>query len=1098
MTYNLPGLIAAVFPSVSDAPIRLQGKVIDHVFESPGEILSSIKNFYVNETLKQVYKIIGSLDFVGNPTIIFSSFVSGVKDLVVAPTTAFLKSPTNVNQVGIGVAKGTISLFSHSASGIFGFVAKASATAGQAAAILSLDAEYRQWHRDRIVSEATNLNRVWKRRGVQSISEMLTRPVGDILLGVAMGASGVFLSPYKGLRRGGTLGLVQGVAVGTVGIVMKPIVGTLDALTHFTATAHDIAKSVNVLERRFQPALKLRLPYTFGPMNILSPFNPVTARAVYLLRVFPSRSRRNSHRRGDVARWKEIHVASEVLHMEPGVETYAIATTVRVVLIKLKKENNGSLMPSFCWEVDLTGRAVVSSRVSDHGHNGVALTITMRAQENKKFEEIGSTKDPKTNPANQAVTLPNEGGQNFNMSSTRSVGSFATVSDDAMDELHGSENMRQDARPVVIEPLPDADAQPEIDAGYNHGATRKGGDVLEWFTVLSEYQHRRQLTSLHNAISNIVGDFDAIVVEAGTAQGGVSEGVTSFGMFEFESGLPDGKASQAANAELVVALESLPWLHESVFKEYQGKSRSQQREAVSKIRRTWVFSRDLEASMAEGGPAWLVEARARAMFVSMEAPLLPDFMDPEDPAVKEVLAQLQEGNISSEQATELLYSHCELPSSDFEDDTSRLHEMSSHDEAGMNKASILRDDSNSDHERLVPPSFILHDIEKEGPERGVPLGPEGTAPNKHREPGEMYRQPLENRASDTPKFHHGNKPGSQSVVQRPPAGTAQSSANSTNHASFDLVDLKSVEHVRAKNIFVQRDETPFYELERHGAHMASNSLSRDTSAGEPKTPSTVSEHPRPYHSEHHRSYDTGTISLPHSESRMDRMETLMEQLVILNASQAQRETTTVNAEINSDSNSVNSTTRAADSLRYELAELKAQVLARTKEDEALRNEISALREQLAVRRAVPVKKPANKGSLLSNLLPFGGGVKRQDSGDKGGVEEKEEGVKKPQPHQQAGPNLKSVQQESMGDSSDTMAARNKGADTMTTTTTLDSHRTGSPGRPGRRMRRTSAGSSAGPGQQRVMRRASGESERSHRYVGTRVPSGDRSVDFSLG
>ena len=55
MSYNLPGIIAAVFPSVSDAPIRLQGKAIDHVFESPREILSSIKNFYLNETLKQVY-----------------------------------------------------------------------------------------------------------------------------------------------------------------------------------------------------------------------------------------------------------------------------------------------------------------------------------------------------------------------------------------------------------------------------------------------------------------------------------------------------------------------------------------------------------------------------------------------------------------------------------------------------------------------------------------------------------------------------------------------------------------------------------------------------------------------------------------------------------------------------------------------------------------------------------------------------------------------------------------------------------------------------------------------------------------------------------
>ena len=52
-SFQLPGIIAAVFPSVSDASIRLQGKAIEHVFESPNEIFSSIKNFYVNETLSQ-------------------------------------------------------------------------------------------------------------------------------------------------------------------------------------------------------------------------------------------------------------------------------------------------------------------------------------------------------------------------------------------------------------------------------------------------------------------------------------------------------------------------------------------------------------------------------------------------------------------------------------------------------------------------------------------------------------------------------------------------------------------------------------------------------------------------------------------------------------------------------------------------------------------------------------------------------------------------------------------------------------------------------------------------------------------------------------
>ena len=54
-------IIAAVFPSISNAPIRFQERVIYHVFESEGDILRSLKSFYSAEALRQIYKIVGSL-----------------------------------------------------------------------------------------------------------------------------------------------------------------------------------------------------------------------------------------------------------------------------------------------------------------------------------------------------------------------------------------------------------------------------------------------------------------------------------------------------------------------------------------------------------------------------------------------------------------------------------------------------------------------------------------------------------------------------------------------------------------------------------------------------------------------------------------------------------------------------------------------------------------------------------------------------------------------------------------------------------------------------------------------------------------------------
>jgi len=134
-----------------------------------------------------------------------------------APTAAFIKNPTNVKQVGIGVGKGTVSLFSHSTSGFFGFTARLFSQAGQFTSFFSLDSEYRQWHRERIVNEATNLERVWKRRGIQNAEDMLLRPITDVFLGISLGVSGVVMSPYRGARKGGTKGFLIGTGVGVAG-----------------------------------------------------------------------------------------------------------------------------------------------------------------------------------------------------------------------------------------------------------------------------------------------------------------------------------------------------------------------------------------------------------------------------------------------------------------------------------------------------------------------------------------------------------------------------------------------------------------------------------------------------------------------------------------------------------------------------------------------------------------------------------------------------------------------------------------------------------------------------------------------------------------
>lgn len=544
-------IFAALLPAVSDAPVRLPSKVLFHVFEKPSDIMQNIQKFYVNETLKQIYKIVGSLDFVGNPTMLISSFVSGVKDLVVAPSVAFWKSPTDPSKVGLSVAQGTISLVSHSASGFFGALAKLASRAGQGVAMVSLDSDFCVWHRNKVVLDAANLNRDWKRRGVQKVEQMLSRPVADIFLGITGGVSGLVVLPVKGYQEQGSIGVIQGIAVGGIGLIAKPLVGILDAFTHFTSSIHDIAKSVNVLDKRHQPAIRLRMPYIFGVQSILVPYDPVMACANYLLKNFPVAKPQFTP--------EESIIHTEVLPSN-DVKTYAIVTTIRILLLKVKKEAIGTLSASRCWQVSFSPGSSVSSQIMDHGHTGVAMTLLQRQQ------------GPGNNPA---------GIESLEAAALQvGVSMHAPAS-----QVGESEQCFQDAA---------ADS-----SNYGHGMQRdEEGELLEWFTIVAGYQYRRQLARLHNAISCVQGNIDAIIHDRSLSNTpNSSEGYTSFGIFHF--GTEHTSGDQEKDIEIDILLENCPWVSESLFEACQELTAEEQTIFLANLHEKWTFPDGRNSSRQE-------------------------------------------------------------------------------------------------------------------------------------------------------------------------------------------------------------------------------------------------------------------------------------------------------------------------------------------------------------------------------------------------------------------------------------------------------------------------------------------------------------------
>ena len=607
-------MISTVFPSISEAPIRFQGKMIQHVFETEGDILRSLQSYYAAETLRQIYKIVGSLDFVGNPTMVLSSFATGLRDFFLQPSRELKNITKNPSRVGVGVLKGTLSLFSNSTSGIFGFASNLGATFGHTATILTLDDHFKRLHSEQKALQKRYYDRM-KKKGFGHVTMMVSRPFHDIAFGVLSASTGLLTEPYRGLKRDGAVGLVRGVAVGMIGVVVKPIVGLSDAFTHVMESIHDIAKSVNLLEAKFKPIERYRLPYVFGAKRILLPFNEIYSKSFLLLLSYPYDKK---SKKGE-----EIIVASEALRMGQRLDQYIVVTTKRVALFKLKVcDGQGFISDNLAWQARFEKGFKIASSLGNRGHNGSILYVSRYSAE----------------------TL---GGVDRTDNS-----SVASHNKEPVEEHF--QNKCIDFEQICESPVEDGRAPfvPETPKSFHSlGPTTTSFKLRAWpfgtaegdgvtnFVVEGEFKHRTQLSRIHNAICCLSGDFDSVIHDCTQNR---SEGITSFGplIFERPQERPVSSAGRA-RSDLSILYSSLE------FTSWYGLRQE-----------TPLFSEALSLSNREGGPMWLVEARARGMFVAPPPPPLPSNIDPaHDNVVSQLLSELESGLRTSDNAAQEIYSH---------------------------------------------------------------------------------------------------------------------------------------------------------------------------------------------------------------------------------------------------------------------------------------------------------------------------------------------------------------------------------------------------------------------------------------------------------
>jgi vacuolar protein sorting-associated protein 13A/C len=89
--------------NVNDAPIRLNALVLENTLSSTAVLGDRIYLHYSQEFYSQLYRVVGSADFLGNPIGLFNNVSSGVVDIFYEPISGFVVHGNK--ELGIGIAR---------------------------------------------------------------------------------------------------------------------------------------------------------------------------------------------------------------------------------------------------------------------------------------------------------------------------------------------------------------------------------------------------------------------------------------------------------------------------------------------------------------------------------------------------------------------------------------------------------------------------------------------------------------------------------------------------------------------------------------------------------------------------------------------------------------------------------------------------------------------------------------------------------------------------------------------------------------------------------------------------------------------------------
>jgi vacuolar protein sorting-associated protein 13A/C len=131
--------------NVNAAPLNFRALFLENSRLSIPSLQERVILHYQEQAIAQIYRVLGSADFLGNPVGLFNNISSGFSDIFYEPYQGIVMHGNK--DIGLGIARGATSFAKKTVFGITDSMTKFTSSIGKGLSAATLDAEYQSKRR---------------------------------------------------------------------------------------------------------------------------------------------------------------------------------------------------------------------------------------------------------------------------------------------------------------------------------------------------------------------------------------------------------------------------------------------------------------------------------------------------------------------------------------------------------------------------------------------------------------------------------------------------------------------------------------------------------------------------------------------------------------------------------------------------------------------------------------------------------------------------------------------------------------------------------------------------------------------------------------